>query len=157
VSDTDFGSSLTTLSIFVGFFSFLILIFQTIYLAIKKEWKDIKSAIKTTSIIIFIFITSLVAFLLFPNVFSNNEDEQVGNSFEEIECFVDGVSVKTTRENCQKLSIKEDNVQPVQVIQQRKIEIPDPPKVQIPKTERTNCNAKYDILGNYSGMDCTTY
>lgn len=75
----------------------------------------------------------------------------------DIECFIDGKSVYTTRENCQALSVQK-NQQPPRIInmpppaRMPTIDIKPPPKLEFPKV--TRCDNQYDLMGNFTGVKC---
>lgn len=150
------STALLLLSPLAGAVSFLALLSKI--RSISKDEKMAHESKKLALLITTIFFLFFVPFLFMPYKDANQFAQKatpVKNQPKDIECFVNGLPVTTTRENCRELSKKQDSPAPVQVIQQRKIEIPDPPKVKLPT--RTNCRAKYDILGNYVGTDCATY
>jgi len=141
-------------SMVIGSLAFLVLILELF--SNRKNEKNKKEANNLILLTIILFVLFFIPFGYMPYTENVAKSEQpIVQQSTDIECFIDGISVMTTRENCMELSKRKPSPAPVQVIQQRRIEIPDPPKIKMPT--RTSCQAKHDILGNYTGTDCTTY
>lgn len=107
-------------------------------------------------------VIALFSFFLLNKIISpyqKNLDtsKEVSPTPQLIECFIQGKSTFTTRENCIELS-KLQNQQNHQIIIQQKpnFQLPPPPKIERFKIEPpiVRCDNEYDLLGNYRGVKC---
>lgn len=104
--------------------------------------------------IIALFSFFILSKIISPNKQDLNTSKNVNPTPQLIECFIQGKSVFTTRENCIELS-KQKYHQTI-IEQKPNFQLPPPPKIEQFKIEPPiiRCDNEYDFLGNYKGVKC---